>query len=139
MPLVVPSAPVAKGGPSIRRAPPDDRLTIHPSPFVFMPGIAACARSMGACTFTSNMMCRRRNGNSTIGLWIPAAARQVVMVVDGAGRQHDVGPLGGQAFGDRRPDAPAGAGDDGLPAPEPRSGDAHHRYCIGTPSEGEGT
>ena len=45
-----------------------ETLTTQPSPRLSIDGRTACARSIGACTFTSNVRRRRRRGKSTSGL-----------------------------------------------------------------------
>ena len=57
-----PRPAVRNGGPSACFVEPLDTLTIQPSPRSAMPGITAWARSIGACTFTSNMIRRRFSG-----------------------------------------------------------------------------
>ena len=58
------------------------------------------------------------------GLGLPQRAGQVVVVLEGAGDQGDVGPLGRQPLGDGGPDAAAGPGDERPSAGEPVAHDA---------------
>ena len=61
------------GGPGLRCAAPELMFTIQPSPRSSIGGRTAWARSIGASTFTSNMIRRYRYAYSARSRWIPAA------------------------------------------------------------------
>ncbi len=67
--FVAPYKPISRATPAVRKGGPGasfadalETFTIQPSPCSVIPGTTACARSIGACTFTSNMSRRRFSG-----------------------------------------------------------------------------
>ncbi len=74
MPVVLARPCILNGGPGECFAVALDTLTIQPSPRSSIAGSTACARSSGACTFTSKVTRRRFNGISEGSAYIAAAA-----------------------------------------------------------------